>query len=119
MGYKLYDFMCPECLFVEEHLCSAEDINGEAPPKYCPVCEGKTDGMGMPLFVEMFRRMPAPNLRTDNNSASYVDGTKRKGFAEGKIAADLEVVKAGTYDRAEKERIQKEILKTGVSTSVS
>lgn len=104
MGYKLYDFQCTDCLLVEEHLCSKEDISAEAPPKLCPVCG-----------TEMFRRMPAPSVRTDNNSASYVDGTKRPGFAEGKEAARLNVLKAQAGSAAEKAEIAKEIKKTGFS----
>lgn len=112
MGWMLYDFDCPICghEVVDELLkseeVSREDANGERYTKKCPECG-----------EEMERRFPAPHLRTDNNSASYVDGTKRKGFAEGKIAAELECLKVQTKDGEEKGRIQQEIKKTGVSLS--
>lgn len=91
---------------------------------YCDVCDHRTEyyvdrrepdwdrersceACGNP---DAYKVMSAPEIRTDDNAASYLDGTKQRGMEDLKKAAKLEVQKLqhrpGSPERA---AISKEI----------
>jgi hypothetical protein len=76
MSYLSIDIRCDKCDLVAATLVerSEKDSSWE-----CPDCDGT-----------MARTLSAPNI----TRRSYVDGTKRKGFAEHKEIAKLEVEEA-------------------------
>jgi hypothetical protein len=50
------------------------------------------------------RAISAPQIRTDDNAASYVDGTRRKGVEDMKKIAKLEVERTGLPANSERRR---------------
>lgn len=95
-SYISIDILCGSCETKWDDLVERGTESGEFP---CPSC----GGLGK-------RTWSLPNV----TRASYVDGTKRKGFAEGKEAARLhkELSEKAKTDKDRKE-ILKEIKKTG------
>jgi len=93
MGYKLVDCRCQNCGVVQEYLAH----HSEEVPYICNSCGMRT------LFV-----IPsAPAIRT-SDSASFLDGHKRKHMQDLKEAARLEVA-AANAEGEEKAAIKKEI----------
>jgi hypothetical protein len=86
---KLHDYMCKACSAVTE----AWDM-----PSKCASCGHE----------ELQRMMPMPGLAGLETSASFLSGTKRKGFAELKEANKLETA---SFDMPPEKRgeVQKEI----------
>lgn len=74
--------------------------DAEEPPKLhdyeCRACSAVTEAWDMPTrcsqcgHAELQRLMPMPSLSGLETSASFLSGTKRKGFAELKEANKLE-----------------------------
>lgn len=75
-----YDYECTDCTYITIRYISYDDRDL---PQICEVC----DGIAQRAWVT------APQVRTDKLSKTFVDGHKRKGYADLKIAADLEVQK--------------------------
>lgn len=88
---KLQDYSCKAC----QEITEAWDT-----PSACAVC-------GHP---ELEKMLPMPSLYGLEGSASFLDGTRRKGFAEVKEAAKLETQMMDTRPK-ERAAIQKEISK--------
>lgn len=92
--------------------------DAEEPPKLhdylCKACSAVTEAWDMPSkctscgHEELQRMMPMPGLAGLETSASFLAGTKRKGFAELKEANKLETA---SFDMPPEKRgeIQKEI----------
>jgi hypothetical protein len=72
MGWITIDIRCEECDLVTDILIDRDEQGGTWG---CPDCGGP-----------MSKTLSAPNF----TRASYVDGTKRKGFAEMKEAVKVE-----------------------------
>jgi hypothetical protein len=77
---KIQDFQCVSCDAVTE----AWDM-----PSQCPVCE----------HPNLMKLLPMPALYGLEGSASFLDGTRRKGFAEMKEASKLEVQMLDTHPK--------------------
>lgn len=88
---KLHDFECKACSAVTE----AWDT-----PSACAAC-GHT---------ELERMLPMPSLYGLEGSASFLDGTRRKGFAEVKEAAKLETQMLDSHP-SKRDAMRKEIAK--------
>lgn len=88
---KLHDFECKACAAVTE----AWDM-----PSACAVCG----------HAELEKMLPMPSLYGLEGSASFLDGTRRKGFAEMKEASQLETQMLDTHP-AKRESIKQEISK--------
>lgn len=92
--------------------------DADEPPKLhdysCKACSAVTEAWDMPSkcascgHEELQRMMPMPGLSGMETSASFLSGTKRKGFAELKEANKLETA---SYEMPLEKRgeIQKEI----------
>jgi hypothetical protein len=80
----------------------------------CKVCEAITESWDMPSKCAacghevLEKLLPIPSLYGLEGSASFLDGTRRKGFAEVKEASKLEVQMADTRP-SERGALQKEI----------
>lgn len=94
-----YDYKCTTC---EQKFIEVVKYDQREDKQLCPDC-GTSTGVYC---------ISAPNI----TRASYVDGTKRKGFSEMKEAAKLnrEAAHSGTEKRRE---IEKEIRRMGVKVS--
>lgn len=98
--------------------------DSEAAPKIqdfeCKNCESITEGWDTPQKCvacgcsEFEKLLPMPSLYGLEGSASFLDGTKRKGFADLKEASKLEV-KMADMPHAQRGSIQKEITKLKAS----
>lgn len=94
-----FDWYCDVCDTRTEHYVDRREPGWDR-EKPCPAC-------GNP---HSYKVMSAPAIRTDDNSASYLDGTKRKGVEDMKKAAKLEVQRAALpFNSPERARITKEI----------
>ncbi len=96
MTYKMVDCLCRNCNVRSEYLMRKD----EQEPLRCEACQQMT----------MYIVPSAPAIRT-SDSATFLDGTKRKGFQELKEAARLEVLKANAESPQEKAAIANEIHK--------
>lgn len=94
-----FDFLCSVCNEKTEHYVDTTREGWDRGME-CEVC-GSTDTQKV---------MSAPEIRTDDNAATFLDGTKRRGVEDLKKAAKLEVEKVrhrpGSPERA---AIQREI----------
>ena len=94
--------------------------DADTPPKLsdygCLSCEAVTEAWDMPSVcsqcghVELQKLMPMPSLCGLEGSASFLSGTKRKGFAELKEANKLETASMDLPPEKRGE-VQKEIAK--------
>lgn len=96
MTFKMIDFLCHNCNLRNEYLLERTATE----PFECPSCREKT----------CYIVPSAPAIRT-SDSATFLDGTKRKGFQELKEAARLEVLKANMDSPQERTLISNEINK--------
>lgn len=94
-----FDFLCLKCNEKTEHYVDTQQEGWDRGAK-CDAC-GSTNTKKV---------ISAPEIRTDDNAATFLDGTKRRGAEDLKKAAKLEVEKArarpGSPERA---AIQREI----------
>lgn len=95
---KLQDFQCLSCDAV---------VEGWDVPSKCPACEH-------PLLMKL---LPIPALYGLEGSASFLDGTKRKGFAEMREATKLETQMLDTHPKKRAE-MQAEISKLKGATKI-
>ena len=91
--FKIFDWLCDTCQERCEWVVDTAEAGWED-PKPCQLC-----GEGM-----SYRAPSGPPVQ----KASFVDGTKRPGFEDLKIAAKLEVEKANLQP-SKRYTIQKEI----------
>lgn len=94
--------------------------DAEEPPKLhdyeCKACSAVTEAWDMPTrcsqcgHTELQRLMPMPSLSGLETSASFLSGTKRKGFADIKEASKLEVQMADMHP-SQRDGIRQEISK--------
>lgn len=91
--YKCYDWQCKDCEYKEEVFVDTSVLDWDS-PRACLEC-----GTG-----EMHRVPSSPTVQ----KASFVDGTKRKGVADLKEAARLEVAKVA-MPLSQRGDIEKEI----------
>ena len=82
----------------------------------CKSCEAITEGWDMPSacsqcgHAELEKLLPIPSLYGLEGSASFLAGTKRKGFADIKEASKLEVQMADMHP-SQRDGIRQEISK--------
>lgn len=101
MGYKLYEVRCVNCRNKEDFLGTEEELQMGA---QCTLCGGKSYWT------------PSAVAISTSDSASFLDGTKRKGFDELKQVAKLKVA-AMDLPQGERKEIKKEIKKLGGDTN--
>lgn len=82
----------------------------------CKACQAITESWDMPSscascgHIELEKLLPIPALYGLEGSASFLDGTRRKGFAQMKEASKLEIQMMDTHPNKRGE-LQKEIAK--------
>ena len=99
MRLKCFDFLCNECEEKTEHYVDTSVRDWDI-GQTCGNCGSR----------DTFKVMSAPEIRTEDNAVTFLDGTKRKGAQDMKKVAKLEVQRAGLRPNSpERAAINKEI----------